>query len=93
MLVSSGLISSNPLILNLEKEDEEIKDTTMLVVLFLLIVSWLTITVSILGGFFICCKNRFYVCIYGVIILPTWVIIMAIGLVTFTALNEAPKRV
>jgi hypothetical protein len=96
MIMFAFFLTSNDVIENMEKEDEDIKEGKEFIFTLLLVFSLMTIGISLLGCCFKCCKNRFFNVLYGSLLLPTWVIIIVIGtLATFAstaATDELEKQ-
>lgn len=86
MIIFSFLFIDNSLLENMDKNDLlNIKSQKNFIFFALVIFSLATIAISALGFCFICCKNRVFACIYGTILLPSWIIILVIGFVAVAA--------
>lgn len=59
----------------------------------LLIFSLVTIAIAALGFFFSWCKNRIFVCCYGIILLPTWIFVIVVGAIATLASVAAKDNI
>lgn len=86
MIIFSFMISNNSLIEKMEGKDLlDIEGQVDFIFVALLIFSLATIVISVLGFFFICCKNRVYACAYGIVLLPSWIVLVTVGFVALAA--------
>ena len=51
-----------------------------------------TILLACLGFLFICCKSRCYACVYGLLLLPAWLAVVAVG-ITGTLFSTLSKEI
>ena len=85
MIVFSFMLTNNDVIENMEKENADIGDAKKLIFLVLLIFSLITIVIAALGFMFACCKNRCFAVLYGLLLLPSFIVIVIIGAVSIAA--------
>merc|ERR1712048_641480 len=78
MIVFSFMLTSSDLLDQMGKEDQDIKDGVDSTFTMLLIFSLATIAIAVIG-FLLCCKNRCITCTYGILLLPTWIILIVVG--------------
>ena len=80
----------------MEKENPDIKDGKKLIFIVLVIFAATTIFISVLGFCFHCVKNRCFAVIYGLILLPTWIVVIFVGslavVVSIAAEDEIKKQ-
>ena len=79
--VFAFLFTGSAVLQNMEKENSSLETARKSVFLVLLIFALVTIIVAALGFFFKCCKNKCFYCLYGILLLPTCLIIIAFGAV------------
>ena len=66
-------------------EDKTITEAKDRVFMILVIFSLITILIGALGFLFKCIKNRCFTCTYGIILLPTWIVVIVVGLLALAA--------
>lgn len=69
----------------MELENSDIEDARKFVFLALLVFSLTTIGIASCGFLFKWIENRCFVCVYGIILLPTWIFLVVIGSVAVLA--------
>ena len=79
MIVFSFMLTNSDLLDQMGKEDADIKSGVDSTFTMLLIFSLATIAIAVIGFFLLCCKNRCITCTYGIILLPTWIILIVVG--------------
>lgn len=81
MIIMSFLMTDKEILKQLEEDKnfEDMEDGRKLVFLFLLMFSLVAILVSACGFCLKCCENRLFVCCYGLILLPTWIVVLLFG--------------
>ena len=85
MIVFAFMLTNNAILEQMEKENPDIKDSKSLVFIILLIFSLATIAIASLGFLLRCIENRCFTCLYGIILLPTWIVLVVIGFVSLAA--------
>jgi len=93
MIVFAFLLTGNSMLENMEKEDESIEDVRKLIFTILLIFSLVTIVIASLGFCFTWCKHRCFVCMYGIILLPTWIFVLVVGTIATLASVTATENI
>ena len=80
MIVFSALLTDNPIVRQLEKDKStDIKKGKEMLFLVLLVFSLVTITVSCLGILLRWCEVRACAIFFGIVLLPTWIIVTVFG--------------
>lgn len=94
MIVFSFLIKDNALLEKVQGADLlDIESYMDFIFVALLIFSLATIAISVFGFFFICCKNRCFACVYGTVLLPSWVVLVIVGFVALVASVAASDEI
>lgn len=91
MIVFSILLTSNKLLTEMEETYSELSDARKLMFVGLLIFALITIGIAACGFFCKCVKNRCFTCLYGIILLPTWIVTIIIG-ASALALSAGSKQ-
>ena len=80
----------------MEKENPDIKDGKKLIFTVLVIFAAATILIAVQGFCFSCIKNRCFAVIYGLILFPTWIVVIFVGslavVVSVAAEDEIKKQ-
>ena len=86
MIIMSFFMTDKEILKELEKEEsfDELEEYRKLIFFTLLVFSLTAIFVSALGFCLKCCYNRCFVCCYGFILLPTWIVVLSFGILSFT---------
>ena len=96
MIIFAFLFTQSDVIEQMEKENPDIKDGKRLIFIVLVIFAAATILVAVMGFCFSCVKNRCFAVIYGLILLPTWIVVIFVGglavVVSVAAEDEIKKQ-
>ena len=96
MIIFAFLFTQSDVIEQMEKENPDIKDGKRLIFIVLVIFAAATILIAALGFCFSCVKNRCFAVIYGLILLPTWIVVIFVGslavVVSVAAEDEIKKQ-
>lgn len=76
----------------MEKEYEEIEEGRKLVFIGLVVFSLVTILVAALGFCTKCCRSWCFNLTYGIILLPVWIVVIAIGAVSLYVSSAAKEK-
>jgi hypothetical protein len=85
MIAFAFMFTNSAILENIGKEDKTVKDGKDLIFMILLIFSLSTIVIGGLGFLFKCVKNRCFACTYGIVLLPTWIVVLVVGLLALAA--------
>jgi hypothetical protein len=77
----------------LEKENSDVGDVRKYIFAALLVFSLVTILIAALGLMFTCCKNRCFAVMYGILLFPSWIIILVIGIISVGASVAASDEI
>lgn len=85
MIVFAFLLTNNKILDQMQQENADIDSARKAAFTLLLIFSLTTIAIAALGFCFRWVKNRCFACIYGIILLPTWIVLIVVGIITLAA--------
>lgn len=85
MIVFAFMLTNNSILDQMEQENSDISDARKFVFMVLLIFSLVTIGIASCGFCLKCIKNRCFTCMYGIVLLPTWIFLIVVGAVAIMA--------
>ena len=93
MIAFAFMLTNSEILEQIEKENVDVKDARHLVFLMLLIFALLTIFVSGLGMCLKFIENRCFTAVYGIILLPVWIVVIVVGIIAVAASGAAKDRI
>lgn len=81
MIIFSALLTNNPMLKNMGKQNSTLEDGRKMIFTALLIFSLMTTALAALGFCCRCVKNRCLTVLYGIILFPAFLVVMIFGLV------------
>ena len=93
MIAISVMFYNSDVVENVSKEDDRIDDGRKFIFVCLLIFSLVTLLVGGLGFCFCWTKSRLFACLYGLVLLPTWIFILTVGVVAVAFVYVGKDRI
>ena len=91
MVAIAFMFYNSDVIENIGKEDDKIADGRNFIFFCLVVFALVTILVGMLGFCFCCTKSKLFSCSYGIVLLPTWIFVLTVGIVAL-AVSFAGKE-
>ena len=79
MIVYTFLFTNADVVEQMGKQNDQVDSGRKFIFVVLMIFAFVTIIVGCLGCVFKWVKNKLFACVYGFILLPTWIMVITVG--------------